>query len=46
MNIDTIKDLLQYSSNDLILLKQFDQKSIEEIQKNLYKFGFELKVGV
>ena len=46
LNIDTIKDLLQYSSNDLILLKQFYQKSVEEIQKNLYKFGFELKVGV
>lgn len=43
VNIETLNDLLQYSSNDLLSIQNFSRDSLDEIEKNLYKLGFKLK---
>lgn len=44
-NIHTIGDLLQYSSEELLLLKNFGKRSLEEVQILLHQIGFQLKIG-
>lgn len=42
-NINTVGDLLSYGQEDLLGLKNFGQKSADEVYENLYKrFGLEL----
>jgi len=42
--INTIGELLEYSSEDLLLLKNFGKRSLEEVQFLLNQIGFQLKV--
>lgn len=44
-NINTIGDLLQHSPEDLLLLKNFGKRSLEEVQFLLNQIGFQLRVG-
>lgn len=41
--INTIGDLLQYSEEDLLLLKNFGKRSLEEVHLLLHQIGFQLK---
>lgn len=41
--INTINDLLQYSAEELLLLKNFGKRSLEEVQILLHQMGFHLK---
>ena len=43
-NINTIGDLLQYSSEELLLLKNFGKRSLEEVHLLLNQFGLNLRV--
>nr|NP_045166.1 RNA polymerase alpha subunit [Cyanidium caldarium]Q9TLV2.1 RecName: Full=DNA-directed RNA polymerase subunit alpha; Short=PEP; AltName: Full=Plastid-encoded RNA polymerase subunit alpha; Short=RNA polymerase subunit alpha [Cyanidium caldarium]AAF12928.1 unknown [Cyanidium caldarium]WDB00291.1 RNA polymerase alpha subunit [Cyanidium caldarium] len=44
VQVDSIGDLLEYSIGDLLEIKNFGQKSVEEVSKALYKkFGVKLK---
>lgn len=43
-NINTIGDLLQYSSEELLLLKNFGKRSLEEVQLILNRIGFQLRI--
>lgn len=45
-NINTIGDLLQYSSDELLLLKNFGKRSLEEIQVLLSQLGLQLRTGI
>ena len=42
-NVNTLSDLIQYSTNDLLQLKNFGQKSAEEVNQKL-KALFNLKL--
>jgi DNA-directed RNA polymerase subunit alpha len=42
-NINTIGDLIQYSSDELLLLKNFGKRSLEEVQILLKRIGFQLQ---
>jgi len=42
-NINTIGELIQFSSNQLLLLKNFGKRSLEEVQFRLNQIGFYLK---
>jgi DNA-directed RNA polymerase subunit alpha len=42
-NIDTIGDLIQYSSDELLLLKNFGKRSLEEVQILLSQIGLQLR---
>lgn len=42
-NIDTIGDLIQYSSDELLLLKNFGKRSLEEVQVLLNQIGLHLR---
>jgi DNA-directed RNA polymerase subunit alpha len=44
-NINTIGDLIQYSPEELLLLKNFGKRSFEEVQLLLNQIGFQLRVG-
>ena len=41
-NINTIGDLIKYSSDELLLLKNFGKRSLEEVQTLLNRIGFQL----
>jgi DNA-directed RNA polymerase subunit alpha len=41
--INTIGDLLQYSEEELLLLKNFGKRSLEEVQLLLHQLGFQLR---
>lgn len=41
--INTIGDLLQYSEEELLLLKNFGKRSLEEVQLLLHQIGFNLR---
>ena len=44
VQVDSIGDLLEYSVSDLLEIKNFGQKSVEEVSQSLYKkFGVKLK---
>jgi DNA-directed RNA polymerase subunit alpha len=43
--INTIGDLLQYSPEELLLLKNFGKRSLEEVQLLLKQIGFKLRIG-
>nr|YP_010506625.1 RNA polymerase alpha subunit [Tetraselmis suecica]UXF58488.1 RNA polymerase alpha subunit [Tetraselmis suecica] len=38
-NIQTIRDLMGYTREELLLLKNFGKKSLEELEKSLFKLG-------
>lgn len=42
-NINTIGELLQYSSEDLLLLKNFGKRSLKEVENNLKRMGLQLR---
>lgn len=42
-HINTIQDLLAYSKEDLMLLKNFGKKSLREVELSLIQIGFQLK---
>lgn len=42
-NIHTIQDLLAYSKEDLLLVKNFGQRSLVEVENALQKWNFRLK---
>ena len=42
-NINTIGELLEYSSQELLLLKNFGKRSLEEVEKNLTQIGLKLR---
>nr|YP_009105939.1 alpha subunit of RNA polymerase [Gloeotilopsis sterilis]AIT94792.1 alpha subunit of RNA polymerase [Gloeotilopsis sterilis] len=42
-SIHTIGDLLKYSKEELLLLKNFGKRSLEEVETNLFQIGFKLK---
>lgn len=44
-NINTIGDLLQHSPEELLLLKNFGKRSLEEVQLLLNQIGFQLRIG-
>jgi DNA-directed RNA polymerase subunit alpha len=41
-NIHTVADLLQYSREELLLLKNFGKRSLEEVETNIYQIGLKL----
>ncbi len=41
-NINTINDLLQYSADELLLLKNFGKRSLEEVEATLAQLGLKL----
>jgi len=41
-NINTVSDLLQYSADELLLLKNFGKRSLEEVEAALTPLGFKL----
>lgn len=41
--IHTIGDLLLYSADELLLLKNFGKRSLEEVEKSLHQIGLKLK---
>jgi DNA-directed RNA polymerase alpha subunit len=41
-NINTVNDLLQYSSDELLLLKNFGKRSLEEVETTLAQLGLKL----
>ena len=41
-NINTVSDLLQYSADELLLLKNFGKRSLEEVEATLAPLGFKL----
>lgn len=43
-NIETIFDLLKYSREELLLLKNFGKRSLEEVETALFHMGLELPV--
>ena len=43
-NINTIGDLVQYSADELLLLKNFGKRSLEEVEKNLAQMGLTLNI--
>lgn len=43
-NIETVFDLLKYSREDLLLLKNFGKRSLEEVETALFQMGLELPV--
>nr|UNJ15572.1 RNA polymerase alpha subunit [Cyanidiaceae sp.] len=44
VHVDSVGDLLEYSATDLLEIKNFGQKSVEEVSKALYKkFSLKLK---
>nr|AMN09170.1 alpha subunit of RNA polymerase [Atractomorpha echinata] len=42
-NINTIQDLISYSKEELLLLKNFGQKSLQEVELSLIEIGLQLK---
>lgn len=42
-NINTIGDLIEYTPEDLLVLKNFGKRSLEEVQFRLNQIGFSLK---
>lgn len=42
-NIHTIKQLLNYSKDELLLLKNFGKRSLEEVENSLFKLGYFLR---
>lgn len=38
--INNVRDLLEHSGEELLLLKNFGQRSLEEVQTSLYQLGF------
>lgn len=42
-NIHTIGELIKHSKEELLLLKNFGKKSLEEVETNLFQIGFKLK---
>ena len=41
-NINTVSDLLQYSPDELLLLKNFGKRSLEEVETTLAQLGLKL----
>jgi DNA-directed RNA polymerase alpha subunit len=41
-NINTVSDLLQYSADELLLLKNFGKRSLEEVESTLAQLGLKL----
>jgi DNA-directed RNA polymerase alpha subunit len=41
-NINTVSDLLQYSSDELLVLKNFGHRSLEEVENSLAQLGLKL----
>jgi len=41
-NINTIGDLVEYSADQLLLLKSFGKRSLKEVEKNLLQIGLSL----
>ena len=41
-NINTVSDLLQYSSDELLVLKNFGHRSLEEVETSLAQLGLKL----
>lgn len=39
-NIQTIRDLLEYSQDDLLMLHNFSASCLKEVEDNLFKLGF------
>ena len=39
-DIQNLRDLLSYSREELLLLKNFGKKSLEEVEDSIYKFGY------
>lgn len=44
-NIYTVGDLLQYSREELLLLKNFGKRSLEEVERNLHQLGLRLRTS-
>ena len=42
-NINTVGDLLQYSADELLLLKNFGKRSLEEVEKTLAQMNLKLR---
>nr|YP_009105504.1 alpha subunit of RNA polymerase [Lobosphaera incisa]AIT94261.1 alpha subunit of RNA polymerase [Lobosphaera incisa] len=42
-NIDTVADLLKFSRDELLLLKNFGKRSLDEVENNLQKIGLQLR---
>ena len=45
-NINTISDLIQCSPDELLLLKNFNQRSLVEVETSLGELGLKLKLGI
>ena len=45
-NINTIKSLLLYSPNELLLIKNLGQKSVTQIENALAKVNFKLRTKI
>ena len=42
-NINTIQELINYSTKELLLLKNFGKKSLREVEQSLFQLGLQLK---
>ena len=42
-NIENVRDLVAYSREELLLLKNFGKRSLEEVENSLYKIGYFLR---
>ena len=42
-NIHTVIDLIRYSREELLLLKNFGKRSLEEVETNLSQLGLSLR---
>lgn len=43
-NIQNVRDILQLSREELLLIQNFGKKSLEEVENSLYKLGFFLPI--
>jgi DNA-directed RNA polymerase subunit alpha len=41
--IDTVEDLLQYTEEDLLDIRNFGQKSIQEVRNKIQELGLSFK---
>ena len=42
-NINTIQELINYSKEELLVLKNFGKKSLREVEQSLIQIGLQLK---
>lgn len=44
-NVETLRDILQYTQNDLLGIRGFGKKALDEVREKLAERGYTMKVG-